>query len=199
MWKIKKLKFSYSTGQKSPNILEESDSTAKITPSHLFWNPFNSTGSSVTLYGHLNWVNISYTGQSQLEIIIDRLKKVTGCIRWSYVVDLHCRGILYIYFLILSGHMIFLFLIPYLYMWHAHDQTWDHADDHAGDQTCDQACDASCVVLEFHSLTSLLFSLYFFQACHSYLSGPFFCSTILISLITTTTWTFVSRLLKVCP
>ena len=54
-------------------------------------------------------------------------------------------------------------------------------------------------LLEFHSLTSLLFSLYFFQTCHSFILGPFLCSTILISLSATTTWTFVSRIFKVCP
>ena len=43
-----------------------------------------------------------------------------------------------------------------------------------------------------------LFSL-FFQTCHSFILGPFLCSTILISLLATTTWTFVSRLFKVCP
>ena len=88
----------------------------KITPMHPVQNPPNTTGSSVTLYEHLNLANISYTDQSQMEIICEKPNKVTWFFRWSYLVYLHFRGILYNYFLILSGNMIFSFLIPYLYM-----------------------------------------------------------------------------------
>lgn len=124
--KIQNFIFSQSTSKNYPNILQDSDSTAKITPSHLLQNPLNSTGSEVTLYKHLNLANITYTGQSRLEFLGDRFNQVIWCIRWSYLADLNYRNILYTYLLILYEHMMFLFLIF----------TCDH--------TCDQACDVSC-------------------------------------------------------
>ena len=78
-------KKSYSKIQKYLPIIEESDSIDKITPSHLLGNPLNSTGSSVTLYGHLNLASIICTGQAKLQLASDRLNQVTWWIRWPYL------------------------------------------------------------------------------------------------------------------